>query len=266
MKTLTDKIALVTGASYGIGRAVAIGLARQGCDVVLTARTAEELERTADRVREAGRQAVVVPADILRKDDVMTLVRRIEETFGRLHILVHCASAPPEESFFDQLDWEAIGEIVDTTLTGPIRVSSVFMPLLEASGEGHIVTFSSDWAQEGSGGPPVFSAAKAGLKHSGDNENAKQRLLRRSIKLHTLILGDTASYDPGWEEPRYDIDDPIEVVRKDFEEAGVPFRIPLQEVVEAVLFMITFPGYIDRMRLRPAENPDYRYTAIEELG
>ncbi|MFQ5860476.1 MAG: SDR family NAD(P)-dependent oxidoreductase, partial [Dehalococcoidia bacterium] len=86
---LKGRVALVTGASRGIGRAIAQGMAREGADLVLAARTQEALESLAHEVESQGRQALVVPTDVTAPEQVRALVRQARERFGRLDILVN---------------------------------------------------------------------------------------------------------------------------------------------------------------------------------
>jgi NAD(P)-dependent dehydrogenase (short-subunit alcohol dehydrogenase family) len=100
---LQDKIAIVTGASKGIGRAIAISLAQEGCNLTINARDEELLAQTADVVRGCGRQAAVVAAD-LRQGSERLVVDRAIESYGRLDIVVNCAGATKRGDFFTLSD------------------------------------------------------------------------------------------------------------------------------------------------------------------
>ncbi len=116
--TSTDKIALVTGAGTGIGKAVALALLREGYSVVLAGRRPEPLEQTAAEGKGAGSSSLVVPTDVSDPAAIRTLFARTKETFGRLDVLFNNAGigapgVPLEDLTFEQ--WKAV---VDTNLTG----------------------------------------------------------------------------------------------------------------------------------------------------
>ena len=101
MGKLDDKVALVTGASRTIGKAIAIALAQEGARLVVAARTLETLNDTAEKIRESGTEALVVPTDVRSEEEIENLFKKTMEHYGRLDILVNNAgifgSAPIEE-------------------------------------------------------------------------------------------------------------------------------------------------------------------------
>ena len=88
---LQEKVAIVTGASKGIGRAIALGYAQEGADVVLAARTRELLDEVAEKIRALGRRAIVAVTDVTEEESVKAMVRKAREAFDRIDILVNNA-------------------------------------------------------------------------------------------------------------------------------------------------------------------------------
>ena len=143
---LTDKVAIVTGGSRGIGKAVARELAAEGADLALVARGREELESAAAELRrESGRRVIAVPADTTSDAAVRAMVEQVVATFGRVDILVNCAaqpggqSAPPRLSeITDELFWSD----VNTKVMGYLRCAREVAPHMIAQGWGRIISIS----------------------------------------------------------------------------------------------------------------------------
>lgn len=136
---LNGRIALVTGASKGIGKAIARGLAREGCSVALAARTAAELDAAAQEIYTAtGAETLAVPADLMRTEDANRMVARVVERFGRLDILVNNAGAA-RGGVIEQLtdeDWEAALQL---KFLGYMRCVRAALPQMRGQGGGRIV-------------------------------------------------------------------------------------------------------------------------------
>src|SRR5690606_6609180 len=141
---LKGRAALVTGASKGIGKAVARGLADEGVDLVLLARTASELEAAADEIVAAtGVRVLAVPTDIRDREAVGAAVERAHAELGAIHILVNNAGGPikrPERQItWPDSDWL---DDVDTKTLGMLRVTQALLPHMPADGTGRIVNIS----------------------------------------------------------------------------------------------------------------------------
>jgi 3-oxoacyl-[acyl-carrier protein] reductase len=157
---LTGKVAVITGASRGIGRAAALALAREGVDVVLTARTADELQELAQEVQdETGRQALPVAADLTLSADVDGLKQRALDTFGRVDILVNNAGVARYASFVDttleDYDW-----MMNTNMRSTFLCTQAFLPGMLDQQDGAVITVSSQAGLYGFGGEAVYCASK----------------------------------------------------------------------------------------------------------
>jgi NADP-dependent 3-hydroxy acid dehydrogenase YdfG len=142
MGPLKGKIALVTGASRGIGRAIAWRLARADCDVVLLARSSDALSELATEIKTAGREAMAIPTDLRDADGVEQAVKRALTYFGRIDILVNNAGlwryAPVQEQTL--ADWD---EMFDVNVRGAFLVTRALLPAMLERGRGHIVNIVS---------------------------------------------------------------------------------------------------------------------------
>lgn len=108
--SLVGKVALVTGASRGIGQAMAMGLAEAGADMALVARTSAALEQTAGMVRDLGRTALVVPADVSRTESIRQVVDRVLAEYGRIDILLNAAGTQARKPALEMTeeDWDTV--------------------------------------------------------------------------------------------------------------------------------------------------------------
>jgi 3-oxoacyl-[acyl-carrier protein] reductase len=140
---LRDKIALVTAASKGLGKAVALRLAQEGAHVAICARDGEHLARTAAEIEATtSRQTLALPADVSDPAVANALVEAAVERFGRVDILVTNAGGPPPGRFLDLTtrDWEAA---VNLTLMSAVRLCYAAVPVMKGQGEGSILAMTS---------------------------------------------------------------------------------------------------------------------------
>ncbi len=126
-RAFAGRVVIVTGASSGVGAAVAPAFAREGADVALLARSEDGLGRVADACREAGREALVVPGDVTVPDDCLAAVRRTVERFGRLDAVVACAGVGMRARFDALPDTAVLRRLMEVNYLG---VANVFLPAL----------------------------------------------------------------------------------------------------------------------------------------
>jgi 3-oxoacyl-[acyl-carrier protein] reductase len=163
MSTLSGRVALVTGASRGIGKAIVIALAETGADVAVNYRVqAEAAEAVCQTIRAAGRKCIAVQADVSITADVERLVKTVENELGPVGILVNNAGIgkmiPP-----DQVTEEIWNEFLRVNLTSVFLVTQRVLPAMRAARWGRIINLSSVAAQYGGVIGPHYSATKAGI-------------------------------------------------------------------------------------------------------
>lgn len=139
---LRDRVALVTAASKGLGRATAVQLAREGARVVICARGEEALRAAGDEIAALGGEALALPADVSTPGAAAALVKATVARFGRLDMLIGNAGGPPPGGFLalDEAAWE---QAVQLTLMSFVRLCYAAIPALQAAGQGSILAFTS---------------------------------------------------------------------------------------------------------------------------
>jgi 3-oxoacyl-[acyl-carrier protein] reductase len=181
---LTGRVALVTGSSRGIGRAIALAFARGGADVVVNYLTREREARAVEAVVVAlGRKCVCVQADVSRQTEVLRLVREAEAGVGPADILVNNAGMirpqPPDQ--ITERDWD---ELITVNLKSCFLMTQAVLPQMRARGWGRIVNLSSVAAQLGGVVGPHYAASKAGLH--GLTHYYARYLAKEGITVNTI--------------------------------------------------------------------------------
>ena len=163
MKKTEDKIALVTGAGTGLGRAIAISLAKEGYQVVLTGRREEKLREVEHEI-EKGR-SFVFTADLTKEQDIEELRKKLlEKTGGQLDVLVNNAGGVPAMGSVEEItlaDWRLV---MDTNLTTQFLVTKAFLPDLRKSKNAKIISVTSGMAHFYLRGFGAYSASKSGVE------------------------------------------------------------------------------------------------------
>lgn len=160
---LSGKVAVVNGASRGIGEAIARGLAECGAQVVLTSRRLESVQAVADDIVAAGGKAAARSCHAGRLDEIEALFAYVDETFGRLDILINNAATNPFYGPAVNLSPQAFDKTVEVNLKGPYFMLSRALPLMIKGGGGSIVNVASIAALTPPPGQAVYSMTKAGL-------------------------------------------------------------------------------------------------------
>ncbi len=160
--SLQDKVALVTGASRGIGRYLAAGLAKYGAHVIVTGRTISQLEEAAREVRQFGRQCLVVPMDITQPSDIRAGVEKAFEHFGRIDILVNNAgiNIPKPALEVTEEDWR---RVIDSNLTGLFFCCQAVGRIMVNQKKGKIINISSQTGTVAIQMRAAYCASKAGV-------------------------------------------------------------------------------------------------------
>jgi NAD(P)-dependent dehydrogenase (short-subunit alcohol dehydrogenase family) len=159
---LNGRIALVTGGGRGIGRAVALDLARAGTDVLVSARTGSEIEAVAGEVRALGRRAAAVTADVARPEDVRALFAAARQALGRVDVLVNAAGIAPSALTWktDDATWRAA---IETNLSGAFYCMREALPGMLEAGWGRVVNVASIAGKTGYAYISAYAASKHGL-------------------------------------------------------------------------------------------------------
>jgi 7-alpha-hydroxysteroid dehydrogenase len=186
---VTDRVAVVTGAGRGIGAATAVALAEAGADVVIAARTRDQLLDVAGRVKAAGRRALVVEADLSDLDAAAGLADRAEEEFGRLDIVVNNVGGTiPRE--FAKTSPRFLEEAFHFNVTTAHALTRAALPLLLAGGHGAVVNISSVMGRVSGRGYLAYGTAKAALAHY---TRLAARDLAPRVRVNAIAVGSVAT-------------------------------------------------------------------------
>lgn len=163
---MSDRVALVTGASRGLGRAAALALAKNGVEIIATARTLGGLEELDDNIKSAGGKATLVQMDLNDRPAMLNLANAIHDRWGRLDVMIANAGMLGVLMPTAHMDEDVWDQVIDTNLSAIWRMIRVFDPLLRLSPAGRAVLVTSSAAQ----GYPFWSAyaaSKAGVEALG---------------------------------------------------------------------------------------------------
>jgi 3-oxoacyl-[acyl-carrier protein] reductase len=163
MQRLTNKIAIVTGASRGIGKAIAVTFGREGAKVVVTARTTTALEALADQLSQTGVEALAVTADLAVETDLQRIVEETLGCFGRVDILVNNAAIIHPSMDLVDFDTQLWRQVIEVNLTAAALLTKAVLPHLIAQRSGKIINLSSRGGRKGGKGRSAYRVTKAGL-------------------------------------------------------------------------------------------------------
>jgi 3-oxoacyl-[acyl-carrier protein] reductase len=187
MTLLKDKVAIVTGASRGIGRAIAIELATQGAIAVVNyASSSAAAEAVVTEITEAGGEAIAIQADVSKGDQVDTLVNAVMDKFKRVDILVNNAGITRDTLLLrlKPEDWQAV---IDLNLTGVFLCTRAVSKIMLKQRSGRIINITSVAGQMGNPGQSNYSAAKAGV--IGFTKSVAKELATRGITVNAVAPG-----------------------------------------------------------------------------
>jgi len=195
MFSLKDKVALVTGASQGIGRATALALSESGAKVAAAARNTEKLKGLVSEIESKGGEALAVPLDVSDAVQIKTAFQQVLAKFGRLDVLVNNAAITRDTLALRMKleDWEAV---LRTNLTGAHLCIQQALGAMLKQRSGHIINISSVVAEMGNAGQSNYVAAKAGL--IGLTRAIAVEVASRSITVNAVAPGfiDTPMTEP----------------------------------------------------------------------
>ncbi|PID55756.1 3-oxoacyl-ACP reductase [candidate division KSB3 bacterium] len=234
-QTLEDKVAVISGASRGIGKSIALSLAAEGVTVVLVARSEERLNEVREEIEAAGGQALTIAADLLDPDSPQRIVACTMQNYGRLDILINNAGIVLSRSLVETSleEWD---RVMSVNARAPFLLCKAAFPYLKASGEGTIIQVLSVLAEKAYVMQGAYTASKHALM--GMTKVLAQEVQADNIRVHTLLPGGVAT-------------DMVAGVRPDlkFEDLMQP-----ENISDVVLFLLRHRNnaVIDSVRLRRA--------------
>jgi clavulanate-9-aldehyde reducatase len=236
-------VVAVTGASSGIGEAVALACAEAGAAVALAARRAERIEALAERIVSAGGRAIAVRTDVSREEDARTFVRRAHDELGRLDVLVNNAGVMllGPIAGADTEEWR---RMIDANVYGVLYCTHAALPLMASQGSGHIVNVSSVAGRFARAGSGVYNLTKFGV--GAFSEALRQEAVGMGVRVTVVEPGAVATELPGHNRPEV-----LEMMAKAFQ--GVT-PLASEDIARAVLFAIAQPANvsINEMLVRPS--------------
>ncbi len=225
---LTGRVALVTGAAQGIGKAVALLLARNGADMVVSDINLEKAEETANEIDSIGRKALAVKVDVANWNDVERMVEVILEKFAKIDILVNNAGITRDKLILrmTEEDWDAV---LNVNLKGTFHCTKAVVRHMAKQRSGKIVNIASVVGEMGNAGQANYSASKAGV--IGLTKTIAREFAQRGININAIA--------PGY------IETPMTEVLPEKAKEELKKLIPMErlgkpeDVAEAVLFFVS---------------------------
>jgi len=234
MGKLDNKIALVTGGSRGIGKAISLALAKEGAKIALNYHSsANAAQAVADEIKAMGSDAFIAQADVSDGAAARDLVKQVIDHFGTIDILVNNAGIT-RDMFFKKLTDDAWHEVIKTNLDSVYYVTSAALPTMQEKNYGRIIGISSFVGQKGNLAQTNYAASKAGL--IGFTKSAALELARNNITVNVVAPGFIGT-------------DMVLSIREDVQQKLIS-QVPLgrfgtpEEVAKAVVFLAADGDYI----------------------
>jgi NADP-dependent 3-hydroxy acid dehydrogenase YdfG len=230
---LKGKVALVTGASSGIGEATALALAAEGARVAIAARRVQRLNDLADRIRQCGGEALPITADVRDEAQASAMVQRVLQDFGRLDILLNIAGIGVAAPFQNTTTAE-YRQMVEVNFLGLLYPIHAALPAMKTQGAGHIVIVSS-----GTGRYIHPSTVYSGTKHAA---SAMAESLRREIGKDWIRV---TSIEPGAVRTEFTSHMRDEVRASVEQRLGDMVQLESEDVAAAILYAVTQPPHVN---------------------
>lgn len=240
------QVAIITGASSGIGRASAMQLAEAGFQVALGARQVEKLEALAAEMKRAtGQEAFVMSLDVREEEQVRAFVTAVKNHFGRIDLLLNNAGLAkgmvPVIEEADVANWDAM---LDTNVRGLLLMTREAVPHMLEGGNGHVINLGSTAGRESYAGGAVYCASKFAVRAITDA--LRQELLGKPVRITTI--------DPGMVETDFSI---VRLGDKEKADAVYAGMTPLsaEDIADCIVYAATRPKHvnIDAMIVKPLD-------------
>ena len=163
MESLNGKVAIITGAGKGIGKAVAIAYAKQGMSVCCIARTLSDIVSTVNEIKESGGNAMAISCDVTNYENVKEAMQKAYERYGGIDLVLVNAGTDTEKLPIDELDIAEWKRVMDVNLNGAFYTVKAAIPYLKRNGSGKIITIGSGMGHKGRADDSAYSCSKAGL-------------------------------------------------------------------------------------------------------
>lgn len=248
MDGIKGKVALISGASSGIGEATAELLAKHGVKVALAARRKDKLDELAKRINNAGGQAVAYEADVTNKDVCQNLVERVTSEMGTVDILVNNAGvmllgpvvdAPLEE-------WE---NMVQLNIMGLLYLTHAALPVMKQNGGGHIVNISSVAGRTNGASSAVYNLTKWGV--GAFTESLRQELVADKTHIRTTLIEPGAVATELISHNRPEIQEKLNGRWTEMK------RLESEDIAAGILYAVSQPAHvsINELLIRPTDQP-----------
>jgi 3-oxoacyl-[acyl-carrier protein] reductase len=237
LSSLEGKVAIVSGAGRGIGRAISLMLAESRCRLVLTARTRQQLEEVKQEILGHGGEAIAVPADLTRDEDIAVVVNDCQKAWGTVDFLVNNAGWGKRATVVQAKaeDWD---QTLRLNLRAPMMLSRLVLPMMIAKDGGAIVNIGSVSGKTGEANAAAYAASKFGL--IGFTQSLYEEVREYGIKVAVIL--------PGF------VDTPLIPVTKQLDRTKM---IRAEDVAESVRFVLTAPSTCCpvEITIRPQKSP-----------
>ena len=234
------KTGIVTGGGSGIGKAIALRLAKMGMNVAIAGRNKARLESAAEEIEKCGAKALVIAADLIKLEDIERIVSETAETFGSIDVLVNNAGLPLGKPF-EECSWDEFNDIMNTNARAPFFLCQKASPYLKKSDCGAIVNISSVVGHKGYIYQSIYSASKHAL--SGLTKAIAKELQDSDVRVHLISPGGVYTEMVGATRPELD----------------PTFLIKPDDIAEIVEFLLVNRGnaIIDSIDVRRISNTPF---------
>lgn len=246
MTDMTGKVAVVTGASSGIGEATARELAKLGVKVALAARRKDRLEALSQEITEAGGEALVMETDVTDKAACQQVIKKVQAEWGKIDILVNNAGIMLLGPALDAelKDWE---HMVDLNVKGLLYMTHAVLPVMKAQGSGHLVNISSVAGRTNRPGSAVYNLTKWGV--GAFTESLRQELSGNKLVIRTTLI-EPGAVDTELQDHLNDA--AKEQWKKNFSDLT---RLQAEDIAAGIVYAVTQPEHVsvNELLIRPTE-------------